>query len=88
MKRWISGMIAVACLLTMSGCGNSSEPTENKEVTLVLDYVPNTNHTGIYVAQDLGYFEDEGLTVNIIEPDDKIYNSSRVVNKFQFAFNA
>ena len=56
MKRWISGMIAVACLLTMSGCGNSSEPIENKEVTLVLDYVPNTNHTGIYVATGSGVF--------------------------------
>ena len=37
-------------------------------MTLILDYVPNTNHTGIYVAQDLGYFEDEGITLNIVEP--------------------
>lgn len=71
MKKFVSGMLAAACLLCMSGCGNTdSATTENKEVTLVLDYVPNTNHTGIYVAQNLGYFEEEGLTVNIIEPGD------------------
>lgn len=41
-----------------------------EKVTLVLDYVPNTNHTGLYVAQKLGYFEEQGLEVEIIEPGD------------------
>ncbi len=38
------------------------------EATIVLDWVPNTNHTGIYVAQANGYFAEEGLDVTIIEP--------------------
>ncbi|MGO4890622.1 ABC transporter substrate-binding protein [Anaerobacillus sp. MEB173] len=38
------------------------------EATLILDWVPNTNHTGIYVAQEKGFFEEEGLDLTIIEP--------------------
>lgn len=38
------------------------------EATVVLDWVPNTNHTGIYVAEANGYFAEEGLDVTIIEP--------------------
>ena len=34
----------------------------------MLDWVPNTNHTGLYVAQANGYFSDEDLEVKIVEP--------------------
>jgi ABC-type nitrate/sulfonate/bicarbonate transport system substrate-binding protein len=40
------------------------------EVTLMLDWVPNTNHTGIFVAQEQGYFDDAGLIVEIIQPGE------------------
>lgn len=40
------------------------------EITLVLDWTPNTNHTGFYVAQEKGYFEEEGLKVNIVQPPE------------------
>lgn len=39
-------------------------------VVLMLDWVPNTNHVGLYVADELGYFEDQGLDVEIIEPGE------------------
>jgi len=39
-----------------------------EEVTLLLDWVPNTNHTGLYIALDKGWYQDEGLKVNIIQP--------------------
>lgn len=41
-----------------------------KEITLVLDWTPNTNHTGFYVAQAQGYYEEAGLKVNIIQPPE------------------
>lgn len=41
-----------------------------EDVTMILDYVPNTNHTGLYVALHNGYFAEEGLNVNIIEPTE------------------
>ncbi|MGC8873322.1 MAG: ABC transporter substrate-binding protein [Chloroflexia bacterium] len=40
------------------------------KVTLSLDWVPNTNHTGFYVAKDKGYYAEEGLTVDIQIPAD------------------
>ncbi|WP_319201501.1 ABC transporter substrate-binding protein [uncultured Ilyobacter sp.] len=39
-----------------------------KKITAVLDWTPNTNHTGLYVAKEMGYFKDEGLDVTIIQP--------------------
>ncbi len=39
-----------------------------KKITAVLDWTPNTNHTGLYVADALGYFKEEGLDVKIIQP--------------------
>ncbi|WP_332634894.1 ABC transporter substrate-binding protein [Halalkalibacter flavus] len=45
-----------------------AESTELMEATFILDWVPNTNHTGIYVAKEKGYFEEEGIDLTIIEP--------------------
>lgn len=39
-----------------------------EKVNIVLDWTPNTNHTGIYVAKQMGYFKEEGLTVDILQP--------------------
>ena len=67
------GMLVLSAVLMLSIGGCTSKPSdseEKKEVTLILDYVPNTNHTGFYVAQKMGYYEEEGLKVNIIEPGD------------------
>lgn len=58
----VMGMSSAACAAGDAG--------ELKKVTVILDYVPNTNHTGMYVALDKGYYEEEGLDVEIIEPTD------------------
>jgi ABC-type nitrate/sulfonate/bicarbonate transport system substrate-binding protein len=47
-----------------------AEPPEMDEVILILDWVPNTNHTGIFVAQSKGFFEQAGLEVDIIQPGE------------------
>jgi ABC-type nitrate/sulfonate/bicarbonate transport system substrate-binding protein len=39
-----------------------------QKVKVVLDWTPNTNHTGLYVARDKGFFEEQGLDVEIIQP--------------------
>lgn len=41
-----------------------------QDITLVLDYTPNTNHLGIYAAQELGYYAQEGLNVQIVQPPE------------------
>ena len=50
-----------------AGSETETSETELKDVTLLLDYTPNTNHTGLYVASDLGYYADEGLNVEFVE---------------------
>jgi NitT/TauT family transport system substrate-binding protein/putative hydroxymethylpyrimidine transport system substrate-binding protein len=57
-------LIAAAVLL--AGCGE--EETEATEATLVLDFVPNAVHTGIYCALDRGYYEANDLELEIVEP--------------------
>lgn len=42
---------------------------ELREVVFALDWVPNTNHTGLFLARDLGYYEEEGLKVRIEQSD-------------------
>ena len=43
---------------------------ELTKVTLALDWYPNANHAGMYVAQDRGYFTEAGLDVEIVVPSD------------------
>lgn len=38
------------------------------KVKIALDWTPNTNHTGLYAAKELGYFAEEGLDVEIVQP--------------------
>jgi ABC-type nitrate/sulfonate/bicarbonate transport system substrate-binding protein len=60
-------LVPLAALL-LAACRPSPEPLG--EVTLMLDWVPNTNHTGLFVAQENGYFEQVGLQVQIIQPGE------------------
>jgi putative hydroxymethylpyrimidine transport system substrate-binding protein len=41
-----------------------------KPITLVLDWFVNPTHVPIIVAQEQGYFADEGISVNIITPSN------------------
>ena len=81
MKRilWTIGLLL---LLTMFGCGKSQGALEKVSVTL--DWTPNTNHTGLYVAQELGYFTEEGLEVEILQPGQSITDQIVATGKSHF----
>lgn len=72
MKRKVLSIliVAVVLMLGLAGCGSSAENTGLEKVSFVLDWTPNTNHTGIYVAQEMGYFEEAGLEVEIVQPPE------------------
>lgn len=59
-------VLAALCALLVAACA----PAKPTDVTLMLDWVPNTNHTGLYVAQAKGYFQAAGLNVKIIQPGE------------------
>ena len=48
----------------------SSGDEDLTKITFVLDWTPNTNHTGLYVAKEKGYFKDAGLDVDIVQPPE------------------
>jgi len=78
--------------MTGCGAGKTAEssaapapaPAELEDVTVILDYVANTNHTGMYVALDQGYYAEEGLNVSIIEPTEGATATLVAVGKGDF----
>jgi putative hydroxymethylpyrimidine transport system substrate-binding protein len=74
--RRTSVALAIFSLLAVlaAGCGEKSEnvtgEAERTPFTLTLDFYPNPDHSGIYMAEKLGYFEDAGLQVTIQTPSD------------------
>lgn len=44
--------------------------SEKKKVTIVLDWTPNTNHTGLFAAKELGYFDEAGIDADIVQPPE------------------
>lgn len=46
----------------------ATKPKKLQKVVVLLDWFPNTNHTGFYVARDKGYFAKENLEVSILQP--------------------
>jgi ABC-type nitrate/sulfonate/bicarbonate transport system substrate-binding protein len=46
--------------------GGGGENKETQDVSLQLDWTPNTNHTGFYVAKEKGFYEEAGINLNIL----------------------
>ena len=66
-----SFLAACAALGTAAFAGCKQEPPKDEgvltnKVSFVLDYSPNVNHTGIYVAMEKGFFADEAIEVEIV----------------------
>jgi putative hydroxymethylpyrimidine transport system substrate-binding protein len=65
--------LALAAAVLLAACGEKSEDTTGaatESLGLTLDFYPNPDHAGIYMAQKLGYFADAGLDVSIETPSD------------------
>jgi ABC-type nitrate/sulfonate/bicarbonate transport system substrate-binding protein len=62
-----SWCVALCAVLTAVG---SACAGDLERVRIALDWTPNTNHTGIFVADALGFFLDEGLSVEVLEPTE------------------
>ncbi|MFC8381256.1 ABC transporter substrate-binding protein [Nocardia sp. NPDC057272] len=61
--------VATLSLVTACGSGGGSDQT----IRFALDWTPNTNHSGLYVALQRGYFADAGLDVQVLP-----YNNTSV----------
>jgi putative hydroxymethylpyrimidine transport system substrate-binding protein len=66
-------ILVLAAALSLAACGEKNEngtSTAAEPFSLTLDFYPNPDHAGIYMAQKLGYFADAGLDVSIHTPSD------------------
>jgi len=59
--------VIIFAVFTLAGCNKESNPDD---IRVVLDWTPNTNHTGLFVAKEKGWFTEEGLNVQIIQPPE------------------
>ncbi len=91
MKKKIVAVLTAGCMaLSLAACGSgetSQGENEKEKITFVLDWTPNTNHTGLYVAQEKGYFEDEGLEVEIVQPPEDGADALVASGKAQFGIS-
>jgi ABC-type nitrate/sulfonate/bicarbonate transport system substrate-binding protein len=71
-------LLAVLVATFTWGCASGPTPmpavtgvtTPPEKAILSLDWVPNTNHTGFYVAQEMGWYAEEGIDLEIQIPSD------------------
>ena len=70
LKRVFCAALTLIMLLTLTACGADRSSGDLKKITFVLDWTPNTNHTGLYVALEKGWFEEAGLEVEVVQPPE------------------
>ena len=83
MKKWLTASVSAMMLAGLVACGGGEEQSEPEtaspepaieedveltEIDIMLDWYPNAVHSYLYVAQEKGYFEEEGVKVNIQFP--------------------
>lgn len=74
--------VAIAALFVWQGTSDKNKGTQNalSKVTLAMDWTPNTNHTGMYVAQTKGWYKDRGIDLEILPYSANVTATNLVSN--------
>lgn len=86
-KKVVLMALAFIMIFSVAACSGKKQSGELKKVTFVLDWTPNTNHTGIYVAQEKGFYKEQGLDVEIIQPQEGTSDTIVAANTAQFGIS-
>ena len=73
MRRPLIALLSVLAAVAVAGCGERDEPlgpSGERSLELMLDWVPNPDHAGVYAAEGRGFFKTVGLDVQIRRPAD------------------
>ena len=79
---------AAASVLLVFAPAAADEGKELTDITLCLDWTPNTNHSGIYAAEALGYYDEAGLNVQIVQPPENGAVLMCAAGQAEFAIDA
>ncbi len=90
-NKIVGALLVGILLVSLTACTSSQnqQPQSEslKKVTIVLDWTPNTNHTGLYVAQSKGFFQEQGLEVEIIQPSEGTSDTLVAAGTAQFGIS-
>ena len=86
-KKIMALLVCVMCIMNVCGCGLTKE-SSGKDIVICLDWTPNTNHTGLYVALSKGYYKEAGLNVTIVQPPEGGATLMCASGQAQFAVDA
>ena len=91
-KTWKVFLTVLTALVAvvLVACGQGTASKDNKEAELkkidfILDWTPNTNHTGLYVAKEKGYFKEAGVDVDLKLPPEESSSDLVINGKAPFA---
>lgn len=88
MKKIISIALCLILLFSFAACsGDKKDKDTLEEITVCLDWTPNTNHTGFFVADKLGYYEEAGIKVTIVQPPENGAELMTASGKAQFGIS-
>lgn len=87
LKRAAAALLALCAIGAVAGCGSSSDDGDLTPITVALDWTPNTNHSGVYLAKSAGLYRDAGLDVTIVEPDPSGALPQLAAGNADFAFS-
>lgn len=74
-NKILAVITAVVLALSLAACSKTAAEEDNSnkkltDITVCLDWTPNTNHTGMFVALEKGYYKEAGLDVTIVQPPE------------------
>ncbi|HEY1285991.1 MAG TPA: ABC transporter substrate-binding protein [Solirubrobacterales bacterium] len=71
MRRIAALLAAALTIVGVAGCGGGgAEPGAPTGATLVLDFVPNAVHSGIYAAEREGFYRAAGIDLQVRQPGE------------------
>lgn len=70
MTRRALAILLLVLIPVLAACGSSPGSGSSSDVSVALDWYPNSDHAGLYLAQSRGYFKNQGLSVKLQVPSN------------------
>lgn len=90
LKKLTALLLSALLVFSFASCAKTADDDKKDltDITVCLDWTPNTNHTGLYVALANGYYEEAGLNVSIVQPPENGAIEACAAGQAQFAVDA